>query len=70
LILAVREGRLVVSAGLRAEEEGEYLEALTPREVFARCLELRRIPEEQRPELIAAHETILAEISSDDPLAG
>lgn len=67
VILALRDARLTASLALGADEEGTHLEALTPGEVFLRCLELRRIPDEERPSLIAAHDEILAALLHDDP---
>ncbi|MBF0261663.1 MAG: exonuclease SbcCD subunit D C-terminal domain-containing protein [Magnetococcales bacterium] len=71
VILALRDARLSGPLGLGgADDGGTHLEALTPDEVFLRCLELRRIPEAQRPALIQAHDEILAALLHDDPGAG
>ena len=55
---------------LRSETDGETLAALGHEQVFLRCLNAQKIPEAQRPDLLAAYQDIVHELFAADPLAG
>ncbi|MBN2886797.1 MAG: exonuclease SbcCD subunit D C-terminal domain-containing protein [Chromatiaceae bacterium] len=67
-ILRIRAPRPLAGA-LEPEQIGEQLADLGPEEVFARCLEVSQITEEQRPVLLRAHREILAALHEHDPRA-
>lgn len=64
-IVRIKNSRAAERA-LRQIHEGESLDDLNADEVFTRCLEERRVPEEQRPELMAAYRETLSSLHEDD----
>ena len=67
-VLRARNRQLATHA-LAPALPGEELVSLDAHEVFARCLEARNIPEEQRPGLVAAYREIVQELADEDRLA-
>jgi exonuclease SbcD len=55
---------------LRPQEEGETLAELEHEQVFCRCLDAHKVPEAQRPGLLAAYQEIVRSLLEADPLAG
>lgn len=68
-VLRLRNLRLNQQS-LRPEEEGETLAELEHEQVFHRCLDAHKVPEAQRPGLLAAYQEITRELLEADPLAG
>ena len=64
-ILRARNTRIMARA-LSRTGSGESLDALSPREVFERCLAAHGIPEEQRADLRGAHGEILAGLLTEE----
>ncbi len=67
-VIAVRNLRKA-QAILRQQEAAQTLESLTPREVFARCMEENGIVESQREDLSAAFDEIYHSILTADTLS-
>lgn len=65
-ILRMKDKRIVerLLEGSRVEET---LDDLDLHEVFARCLAVHEIPEEQRPALIRTYQEVLQSIHDEDP---
>ena len=55
---------------LSPQRDGETLAELRHEQVFARCLDSHKVPEAQRPSLLAAYEEITRELLEADPQAG
>jgi exonuclease SbcD len=68
-ILRVRNNR--PAGALKASAaSGDSLEVLTPDEIFRRCLETARVPENSRPELWAAYSELLRTLTLEDDEKG
>jgi exonuclease SbcD len=67
-ILRVKNNRLFDRV-LGQIHGGETLDDLNPHEVFARCLSVHNVPEDQRPELLLAYQEIITSLHEDDPKA-
>jgi exonuclease SbcD len=68
-VLLLRNLRLD-GQSLRPETEGETLADLGHEQVFRRCLDARKAPEQQRPGLLAAYQELVLSLREADPLAG
>lgn len=67
-ILRVKNHRVLQQA-ITSLDEGELLSELDAEEVFRRCLEANKVPEEQRQDLINAYDEILISIKEADQMA-
>jgi exonuclease SbcD len=67
-VLRLRNLRLNEQS-LRPEEEGETLAELGHEQVFHRCLDAHKVPEAQRPSLLAAYQEIAHSLQEDGLLA-
>jgi len=47
----------------------ETLDDLNATDVFKRCLELHKVPEDQRPELLSAYGEIIVSLDEQDKMA-
>jgi len=64
-ILRVKNNR-VINRALGQIDALETLDGLSAHDVFARCLDAHKAPEEQRPELLAAYQEALSSLDDDD----
>jgi len=67
-VLRVKNTRIIDRVLAQAAAE-ETLEDLEMDDVFLRCLDAREVPEDQRPELIAAYREAVLSVHEDDGLA-
>lgn len=67
-IRRVRNSQVAMQV-MRQLAADELLEELQEEEVFRRCLEARKVPEEQHPELMHCYLDILASMRGEDPQA-
>ncbi len=67
-ILRIRNNRIIDRVLGQVHRE-ETLDELDVNEVFARCLAVHEVPEEQRAELIRAYQETLSSLDEDDVLA-
>jgi exonuclease SbcD len=67
-ILRIRNNRIVERA-LSSEHEDETLDDLSVDDVFARCLDVHEVPEEQRPILLNAYQATITSINEEDSRA-
>jgi exonuclease SbcD len=68
-IVRIRDDRFQ-SLALAADEAAGDLSELEPAKVFESLLDASNVPEERRPELLAAHAEVLAALFEDDARAG
>ena len=64
-VLRIKDSR-IIDRTLSSMHEDESLDDLAPRDVFARCLALHSMPDEQRTELVRAYEEIVTSLNEAD----
>ena len=64
-ILRIKNNRIIDRALGQIQEE-ETLDDLTVSDVFERCLTVHDVPEDQRPELLRAHQETVSSLYEDD----
>jgi exonuclease SbcD len=67
-ILRLKNSR-IIDRVLSQIQDDETLDDLNINDVFIRCLEAHKVPDEQRPELIHAYQEILASLYENDSQA-
>ena len=67
-ILRAKNNRIVERA-IRGMDTEETLDDLDVTDVFKRCLEAHKIPEEQRPALLSAYQEIIVSLNEQDQMA-
>ena len=67
-ILRVKNNR-VLERTMNGMDVDETLDDLNATDVFKRCLELHKVPEDQRPELLSAYGEIIVSLNEQDKMA-